>query len=807
MPTVLSKALNVSCRLRWRLLAPMLLVPMFANADAPDSVPPITSTAAAQPESLTNTKPIVGAKPADAVLTAIELTPDITPEAEPVIVTADDWGLCQAWPKPPLRLPGPAQADSETYLSADRAEAIEQSRYKLDGGVLVEQAGVALYADRAEYFASDERVEASGNIEYFTDGLGARGDSLTMTMGNNHGRLDNSQYFVYQRHARGSSRELRFEGPEYTVMRQATYTSCDPGNEDWLLRASTVELDRAEGVGAAYNARLSFKGVPFMYTPYISFPIDDRRKSGLLYPSFGTSDDSGTMFEIPIYLNFHPQFDMTLTPRNFTARGLQTESEARYLSPFGTSIAAYETLDDQLYGEERDLVNFSHRGNVGAWRAAVIYSSVSDKDYYQDFSNNLGVSSTTHLDRHVTLSRGLDLGMIGQGSITALAQDYYTVDTTIAPASQPYRRLPQLQLDVNGPTRHILDYGLNSEFVRFQRQDRLGANRLDLSPRLSLPFERRGGFIRPELIVRHSQYQLDPNTTNADETNLSRTVPIAILDSGIFLERDAILFGTPFVQTLEPRLYYAYIPYRDQQALPRFDTSLRGFSSSSLFQADRFNGPDRIGDTEQVSLSISQRLIDLESGRELASATVGQIYYLRDRLVTLGADSLDQTTHSDVIIEAKLSPSEPWRFKADMLWDPDYDIITRRNLHAQYASDNHHIVNLIYRDSGNRRLAPQSVSRQIDSSVLWPITHRWSIIARRYHSLNDKRTIEKMAGLEYGDCCWAFRFLRRAEHVAGTADDLNWGWSMQLELRGFANLGQPVTELMEEGIIGFRAAK
>lgn len=789
---VLNKALNVPCRLGLRLLAPLLLAPAIASAE------PAVETAVELPVSDATIDSI---NPADAGtdITAASSS-DITPDA-------DNWGLCQAWPKPPLRLPGPISPESETYLSADRTEAFDQSHYVLDGDVVVEQPGVALYADHAEYFADDERVEATGNIEYFTDGLGARGDTLAMTMGNSHGSLANSEYFVYARHARGSSRELRFEGPEYTVMRTATYTSCDPGNEDWMLRASTVELDRAEGAGAAYNARLSFKGVPFLYTPYISFPIDDRRKSGILYPSFGTSEDSGTMIEIPIYLNLHPQFDMTLTPRNFTSRGLQTESEARYLSPLGTSIAAYEQLDDELYGEERDLVAFTHQGHIGEWKATVEYSGVSDKDYFHDFSNNLGISSTTHLDRHVELSRNLNLGGLGSGNIKALVQDYYTVDTDIPSSSQPYRRLPQLRFDMNAPTGRIIDYGLDSEFVRFQREDRLGANRLDLSPRIGLPFERQAGFIRPELTLRHTQYQLDPLTTTLAKTDLSRTVPIMTLDSGIFLERDTKLFGTPYIQTLEPRLYYAYIPYRDQAELPRFDTSQYGFSSSSLFRADRFNGADRIGDTKQISLGITQGLIDLESGRELASTTIGQIYYLRDRKVSLGADKLETSTHSNVIVEAVVSPTEPLRFKADILWDPQYDVITRRNFHAQYASDNHHIVNVIYRDSGNRRTAPQAVSRQIDSSVLWPITHRWSIIARRYHSLNDRRTLEKMAGLEYGDCCWAFRFLRRAEHVAGTDDEMNWGWSMQLELRGLANIGQPVTEIMEDGIVGFRSAE
>ncbi len=783
MHAVLTKAPTVSCCLRRPLLTSLLLTPLAVAAE---------------------TIPAPVEQPAPDVALVVSTEPTFADGAAEDLT--DDWGLCQAWPRPPLRLPGPADTNSPTYLSADLAEGFDQGHYVLQGGVVVEQAGMSLHADHAEYFADAERVEATGNIEYFTEGLGARGDALNMTMGDSRGQLRNSEYFVYERHARGGSRELRFEGTDYTVMRGATYTTCDPGNEDWMLRASTVELDRAEGVGTAYNARLNFKGVPFMYTPYISFPIDDRRKTGVLYPSFGTSEDSGTTIEIPIYLNIHPQFDMTLTPRSFTKRGLQTESEARYLSPVGTSIFAYETLDDELYGDERNLVNFSHRGGVDAWQAKIAYSDVSDKEYFQDFSNNLGVSSTTHLDRHLELSRSLSLGLVGNGSLSMRAQDYYTVDTDIPSASQPYRRLPQLRFGASAHPHHVFDYGLASEFVRFQREDRLGADRLDLSPRIVLPLEYRAGFIRPGLTVRHTQYQLDPDTTARTDLDLSRTVPISTLDSGIFLERDANLFGTPYIQTLEPRLYYAYIPYHDQQALPTFDSGQPGFSSASLFRANRFNGADRVGDTEQVSLSVTQRLIDVDSGHELASATVGQIHYLRDRLVTLSTDVLDTNTHSDVILEGIYSPSEPWRFKADLLWNTDYDVISRRNLHAQYASDNHHIVNVIYRDAGNRKLAPQSVSRQIDSSLLWPMTPRWSIIARRYHSLNDNRTLEKMAGLEYGDCCWAFRFLRRAEHVVGTPDEMNWGWSMQLELRGLANIGQPVTDIMEDGIVGFRAA-
>ncbi len=716
---------------------------------------------------------------------------------------AGQWQLCRPWPIAPLP-PTTAASDETLVMSADGAELRDQQAVTLEGNVVIEGKAKQLRADQARYDQSSGELEAFGNIRYDGDNFTALSSEADIDVERNRGVLKDTRYFFYDRHTRGASDALYLEGEALTILKGASITTCDPGSNDWAIKGSTVKLNHSAGVGSVYNARVSFQGVPFLYLPYLRFPITGERTSGLLVPSFGSSNRSGNELALPFYWNIHPQLDATITPHNYTSRGLKWETELRYLSHLGEGTITAQWIDDKAYGGERQFFGFSHGGDLGGgWSSDINYSRLSDGDYFADFGNALSTTAKTHIERHAKLNY-----RFGQGSLALQVQDYQTLDETIPESSRPYRRLPQLTFDYQQEASDLgLNYALESEWVRFQRQDRVNGSRLDLLPSLSYPYERSAGFITPKVSARYTRYRLDDQPSGADNAPL-RTLPWFSLDSGIFLERDSHLFGQALIQTLEPRLFYLYVPYRDQSELPLFDTGQSKFSMAQLFTENRFNGADRVGDANQLSLALTSRLLESDSGRERLSATVGQIFYFHDRRVALRGEELDQRPRSDIVVEAKLTLGDHINISTELLWDSEYELLSKKYFKLQYKNGNSKIINMSYRYQGNPETAPDKLSREVDLSAVWPINPSWSIIGRRYYSLEDDRTLENLAGVEYNSCCWALRLVKRdlfSGNGATASDEgeLQRSWMAQLELKGLTSIGRRIEEMMSQSIAGY----
>lgn len=718
----------------------------------------------------------------------------------------EPWGLCHRWPTAeftPSTLP---KDQAPIQLTADSSIGQQDQSMTLSGNVVVERPYERLLADEVIYVQSENRVNALGNLRFETPDLRVESQSGRINLDNDSGEFADTRYYLLSGHGRGESDKILMLSPEVTVLKHASYTTCDPGDEDWVLRASTVTLDQGSGMGSAWNMSLSFQGVPFFYFPYINFPISDERKSGVLPPSIGTSRTNGTDIAIPIYLNIHPQLDATITPHNYTARGLQWVNEIRYLTPYGQGKFGAEYLEDEATNTTRTLNHFEHTGAFApSWSSDINYSRVSDKDYFHDFSSSLVATSTSQLERHVKINRSF-----AAASLMAQAQDYQTVDSTLPYSARPYRRLPQVTLTADASPADWFRYGVDSEWVRFNERDHLNGERFDLTAHASLPLENTAGFFIPKLTLRHTGYRLEKENNPLPDLYPSRNVPSFSLDSGLFFERDTEMLGTSLLQTFEPEIFYLRTPYRDQSQLPAFDTSTLGFSSAQLFQENRFSGRDRIGDTEQVSLALTSRFLQQDDGVERFRTTVGQIYYLRDREVGLSGNLLDTTTNSDAILEAEAKLTRTLSLRGDLLWNTTYDTITKRYVQLQHRASNREIINVAYREQGNRVTAPGSVSKEIDTAALWPINPRWSLIGRRYHSLPDDRTLEKLFGVEYDSCCWAFRAVRRAVYTPDSAipqnGALRYSWYLQLELKGLTGIGDRIEALMEDTVVGYKAA-
>lgn len=716
---------------------------------------------------------------------------------------ADEWGQCQVWPQPLFDYPGEDRGEeSAIYIGADSSEGRDNEIIDLLGNITLQRPGMQLFADQATYNRALKTLAARGHIRYETASITTQADAAEIGLEGDSGYFENTQYMVPARHVRGGSRRIEIEGDGRTTLRQASYTTCDPGSEDWMLRASSVEFDQKRGIGSAWNARLTLQGVPFFYIPYLRFPITNERMTGLLAPSFGSTRLGGAELALPVYLNLHPQLDATLTPHYYSNRGLKWNNELRYLSRYGEGNIRAEQLNDRVYGDTRSLLEYRHRGGLGEqWSSAILFNRVSDRFYFNDFGNSLSVSSLTHLERHARLRHSN-----GYGQLFIQVQDFQTIDTTTPYSSRPYRRLPQISYTLTPQPAGPLRLALNGELVRFQQEQRLTGSRFNLTPSISLPYQRPAGFIIPKLTLSHTRYQLDDENNTLGAATLERNLPISSLDSGLYLERDTQLFGQGYLHTVEPRAFYLYAPYRNQANYPLFDSAPYDFNSVQLFQSNRFAGVDRIGDANQVTLALTSRLLRRHDGRELVRGTVGQIQYLQERQVALTGNQLDDRSHSETILDAEIHPLRPLSLRAGLFWNSDHDTVTRRDLRLQYLSDEHHVININYRQRGSPETTPGAVKREIDSSILWPLTGQWSMIGRRYHSLTDDRTLEQLAGFEYNNCCWAIRAVRRAAvaRTAGSSDGtLRYSWYLQLELKGLTSLGDRIDTMMQSKILGY----
>ena len=720
----------------------------------------------------------------------------------------DLYGLCQAWPRPQIDFADP-EPGAKVYIDADAARR-EPPHIHYWGDVLVRRPDAQLRADVLRYTETSRIAHVRGKLRYDLADFALEAQQGWLDLTTDSGEFTDNAYFVYDRHGRGQARRIELRSSDLTVLKRANYTTCDIGAQHWLLRANTVKLHHDRGIGTAYNAYATFYGVPFFYLPYFSFPITGERKTGFLPPSVGSNDDGGNELILPFYINIHPQMDATVTLHHYTQRGPQWLGELRWLTTLGKTVIDAEHLRDQVEDSTRTLHGLRHESRFdNGWEADVTFIQVSDKDYLNDFASSLDVTSASHLER-----RAQTAYQFGHGSFTARIQDYQTVDETIPDNRRPYRRLPELDFDYETALAGPLHLALESEWVRFQRSQRLDGSRLDVLPSLSLRLERLWGYVIPKLSWRHTQYELTPATATSvlEQDRPTRTLAYSSVDAGIFLERDTAIGPLKLLHTLEPRVFYLNVPYQDQSDIPTFDTGLSTLNMAQLFEENRFTGADRVGDTEQVSVSITSRLLEADSGLERLSLGMGQIYYLQNRLITLRQDLRDQRNNSDIVIEGDITLNRHLKFKSDLLWDTEYELLTKRDFRLEYRQDNRKIFNLSYRVQGNKVTNPDNVAKEIDVSVLWPITRQWSIIGRRFHSIPDDRTIEKMWGTEFNNCCWTFRVVKRALFVeADNPDPLDpdslgeqrWSVWAQLELKGLTSLGRGIDNLMQDSILGY----
>lgn len=710
-----------------------------------------------------------------------------------------NWSLCPVGDAVPAFADAPTgakpadRASQPTDIEGDEAEGVDGEVLNVQGNVALKRGDQFLGADKLRYDSQSERYVAEGNIRYQDSSMRLVAERAEGDQAADEHQIENLRYQLVSRRGNGGADRINLHGTE-GALHGSTYSTCPPDDRDWELRARRIDVDTEKGFAVAHSAVLRVGKVPVLYVPWFMFPIDDRRRTGLLFPSISNSDRNGFDYKQPVYINIAPNFDATLSPRIMTERGSMLGAEFRYLNENGRGTVSGQWMpDDKLRDRERGFFAYNAFQMLSSkWQARSNLIWISDPRYFEDFNSSINGISIS--------SASSEIGLYGRGrnwDAGLMADHWQLADFTLTDASLPFNRLPRAFFRWEQRFGRWFLAGAETEAVRFQHSERAGGSRLDFKPYVSMPLEGASWFVKPTLAWRYTGYQLDDELATALGGNKSpnRSLPIATVDAGLFFDRSARIDGEDYLQTLEPRLFYLHTPYRDQTDFPLFDTGPLTFSWGQLFRDNRYSGPDRQTDANQLTVAMTNRLIRESDGREKLAVSLGQIRYFDDSRVNIPGETPIQRGKSSWIADVNYAPSDRWTIGASYQWDPKLRREELASFRARYLMRDEGVVNLAYR---YRR----DLVEQADFSFLYPINATWSVVGRHYYSLLDHKPLETIAGVQWDSCCIAVRLLGR-RYVHNREGDLSSGLMLEIELKGLGSGGQDTRKTLRRAILGY----
>lgn len=750
------------------------------------------------------------------------------------------WALCQApatlpWFVDAATLPGGDRVTSPTDIGANELDVLQAESTVFSGDVVLVHADQWMATDKVHYLHKDERFTTEGKVRYQDRTLRFTADKVAGDQKADRLDLSKVNYQFNEQLGNGTAGTAVMQGPVGTLS-SATYSTCPPGERQWEFSSRRISINNETHTGVAHNVTLKLGGIPVIWLPVVSFPTDDKRRTGILAPTIGRDDRNGLDLKLPVYLNLAPNYDATLTPRWFSKRGLMLGGEFRYLTARSRGhLEATYLHNDQINpdpsnplasqnfvaGDDRSMLSWQHDTVLSRhWFLDADLNNVSDKYYLSDFGDSINATSISLL-----ASRA---GLYGRGkfwSASLSAESWQIASPLLADGDEPYRRLPRLQAAAWRPLARWFEAGVNLEAVRFSHENfgaanpgkYDGGNRLDVQPWIRFPFGGSAWFVTPQLAWRYTRYDgLDgqPVEFGGAPASASRSLPIASLDAGAYFERNFQWHGGDYVQTLEPRLYYLRVPYRDQDDLPLFDTRELTFGWTSLFRENRFGGADRQSDANQLSLALTTRFLSAADGRERLSASLGRITYFDAPRVLLTRSCLPTPTPgcttpsspltnedgSDWVANVDLSVSDWWSLGVTHQWDPSDQRTDLSSVRTQLRLHKGTIVNAAYRY--RRELPNQPGLEQTDLSFVIPVNRNWNLYGRWNYSLRDNQTIEALAGFEWNSCCVAVRLLGR-QYIRSFDSRQNLGLYLEIELNGLGSFGRDTARLLDDAILGY----
>jgi LPS-assembly protein len=737
-------------------------------------------------------------------------------------------------PAPPKRkhTPSPtvASGDHRIRIASDNASLSGEGLAVLTGHVTVEQDQRMIAADRVTYDEKTGKVTVNGQVDFEDPRIGVKSDSgVYDTLGG--ADFAQAAFQIFDLNGRGFAKEMTVHPDGKVNLERVRYTTCPVGNQDWMIQASSIHLDTEAEQGVAHGVVMRLKDVPVLYTPYFAFPLGEDRQSGLLFPSFGHSGNNGYQLALPYYFNLAPNYDATFTPEYLSARGVELGGEFRLLSASSHGQVEANLLpDDRVVHSDRAYLHITDVTNLApGLRFNTDLASVSDSNYFSDFAVGADQTSVTFLQRSAQILYYDDVWRV-----RAQLQNFQTIDISLTSGDRPYSRVPRVEAYGLWPLPAEFEFALSSEVTNFLREVGPAGVRADLSPELRWAMRTPSFFFIPAVGYHLTQYDLQ-NAAVGDPETPTRTLPYGDLDTGLIFERDAGAQGQR-TQTLEPRLLYTWVPYRNQDELPVFDTGLPDLNLVQLYRPNRYVGDDRVGDANQLAYGLTTRLFSQASGVQYLSASIGQIHYFTQPRVFL-PDAITQTLPgqtlttlpgqqtqvilpgenlptlpgqtlatapgetpqtyrgSDVITEVSLAAYKNVSVNVDYQWNPYTSQTDKSQILLQYRPDPTKVVNLGYRFQ-------EDILKQYDASFAWPIGHHWNTVGRWVYSIQNRQVIEELAGFEYKSCCWRIQVLQR-RYLTNRTGGLDTSIALQLELVGLSSFGKRSDSFLSREISGY----
>ncbi len=702
--------------------------------------------------------------------------------------------------------PGQAQAAEErgaVFLRADRLEGEAQKRIEASGSVELRTRRETVLADWLQYDIESDEIWGKGNVTLRKGLDWISGPEVKFQRGREIGYFESPKFYISENASHGSAKEIRFAGPDNYEGTDAQYTSCVAPNNDWYLRSDEIEVDKLRKVGTAHNAKVYFLDVPVMYSPWLEFPLSNERKSGFLTPTIGSTQIRGFEISTPYYFNLAPNYDATISPRIMTRRGVQIAGQGRYLFDQAAGEAIGEVVpDDRVTNSTRWAFSWKHNQQFAPWLTGYFnYNRVSDSTYLADYADSVSVTSQKTLPQEFGL-----VANYGPLGIVARTQSFQTLQdpNPAAAVIPPYNMMPQVKAGLAETDWLGLTWSGLAEYVRFDQNALTPTgDRGTIYPGAHWRRQGSAWFLDVHAAVAGWGYNLNQPLPGIPDGSTSIVVPIGSVDAGLVFERDWSVFGTNFVQTLEPRAMYTYIPFREQNQLPVFDTVQDDFNFTQLFSENRFVGGDRVGDTSQLAIAVTSRLLDPATGAERFRVAVGQRFYFENQQVYLPGTTPQTSGSSDFLVGAEGRLADAWSMIGLLQYDFGTSQVDRFNVGTRYQPGPGRVLSFVYRYSRELvdQVGGQSELKQTYLSAQWPLSANWTFLGAWNYSIPDRKTLEAVVGLEYNGGCWALRMV--GQQLTTTTETRTNSVFVQLELNGLARVGTSPLELLRRTVPGY----
>lgn len=700
----------------------------------------------------------------------------------------------------------PSDPNAPTYVSGDTMTGYNERGLELQGNAELRSDGAVIKADRLTYDQDSDEALATGNVRLSREGTLAVGPEAKLRVEANEGYMLSPDYYFQQTGGSGTAERIDFLNKNQSTIQRATYTTCSPDNADWYFSARQLDLDSDRQVGTAHGAVLRFFDVPILAAPAVTFPLTDERRSGFLAPLMAYSSRSGFDLTVPYYFNIAPNRDLTLYPRVMSERGVQLGGDFRYIgNGYAGRIRGEFLPNDQKTNSDRWLYSIQHSQNLAkGLNAYVNLNRVSDDRYPDDLTRTVAQSTL----RQYTQEGGVTYNW-QDFSLLARVQTFQT----LAPSQPTYERVPQLNGKFTRYNWGGFDVQVEADYTRFRIPltttgfQQPQGERVFIQPSISYPIVRPGWFVTPKVMFNAAQYQMEPSTNTPGANNtLTRSVPTFSIDGGMTFERDAPtisrLFGTKYLQTLEPRLFYVYTPFRDQSAFPLFDTVQSDFGYGQIFSENPFTGYDRIADNNKLTAGVTTRLIESETGIERFRGTLAQRFDFSGQRVQLTGTLDDaESGYSDLLAATTIQLFRGYYINAGMQYNPENDRVIQSNIAFAWRPEARKLLNVGYRYRRPTTVTDNTAIDQFEISSQWPITRRTYGIGRVAYDMSANQLVDTLLGLEYAADCWVGRVAY--QRFRNTTQGYTGRVFLQVEFRGLSKIGSNPLDIMRLNVPGY----